>query len=54
MDMVAVMDAWAKIVKDPKIAPVPVPTLIAGIMGNCVKCVALHRHFGGFPTAPAT
>jgi hypothetical protein len=49
MDMVAVMDAWAKIVRNPKNRACTCKHADCWYHGNCVKCIALHRHFEGFP-----
>lgn len=48
-DMIAVMDEWAKIVRNPKNRACTCKNADCWYHGNCVKCIALHRHFEGFP-----
>lgn len=49
MDIIALMDSWSKIVRNPKNRVCVCKNTDCWYHGNCVKCVALHRHFGGFP-----
>lgn len=43
------MDRWTKIVRNPKNRACTCKNTDCWYHGNCVKCVALHRHFGGVP-----
>lgn len=42
-------DKWAAIVKNSRNTACTCPNSDCWYHGNCVKCIALHRHFGGFP-----
>jgi hypothetical protein len=46
---VAAADKWAKIVRNPKNRACTCSQTDCWYHGNCVKCIALHRHFEGFP-----
>ncbi len=46
---VAAADRWHKIVRNPKNRVCTCSHTDCWYHGNCVKCVALHRHFDGFP-----
>ena len=46
---IALADKWAEIVRNPKNTACKCPRTDCWYHGNCVKCVALHRHFEGFP-----
>ncbi|NLO48743.1 MAG: hypothetical protein GX111_10550 [Clostridiales bacterium] len=46
---VAAADRWHKIVKNPKNRTCTCSHTDCWYHGNCVKCIALHRHFDGFP-----
>ena len=43
-----VMEKWGAIVRDPANTKCTCPHTDCWYHGNCVKCVALHRHYGGF------
>lgn len=49
LDLLAVMDRWSKIVRTPKNRACTCKNTDCWYHGNCVKCVALHRHFSGVP-----
>lgn len=40
---------WAAIVKNSRNTACTCPHSDCWYHGNCVKCIALHRHFGGYP-----
>lgn len=42
-------DKWAAIVRNPRNTACTCPHSDCWYHGNCVKCIALHRHFGGYP-----
>ena len=42
-------DEWAAIVKKPKNTACNCPRTDCWYHGNCVKCIALHRYYQGFP-----
>ena len=44
-----VAEKWAAIVADPENTKCSCPNTECGYHGNCVRCVALHRYYGGFP-----
>ena len=46
---VEVANKWQKIAQDPKNRACRCKNVDCWYHGNCVKCIALHRHFGGFP-----
>jgi hypothetical protein len=47
--MKKVTERWAAIVADPENTKCSCPHTDCRYHGNCVKCVALHRYYGGFP-----
>ncbi len=46
---VEVANKWQKIAQDKKNQACRCKNSDCWYHGNCVKCIALHRHFGGFP-----
>ena len=48
-NMIEVMNTWQKIAQDPKNRACRCKNADCWYHGNCVKCVALHRYYGGFP-----
>ncbi len=49
VDISDILCAWDKIAKDKKNQACRCTHSDCWYHGNCVKCIALHRHFGGFP-----
>lgn len=49
LDIYAVMDKWDRISKNPKNRACRCRNTDCWYHGNCVKCIALHRHFEGVP-----
>ena len=49
MDPHVAMKRWAAIVADPKNTICDCPKTDCSYHGNCVKCVALHKYYEGFP-----
>ncbi len=49
LDIIAVQNKWDRISKDPKNRACRCKNADCWYHGNCVKCVALHRHYGGVP-----
>ncbi|MGD9158362.1 MAG: hypothetical protein PVG39_08160 [Desulfobacteraceae bacterium] len=47
--MKKVVEKWAAIIADPENTKCDCPNVDCKYHGNCVKCVALHRYYGGFP-----
>ena len=43
------VEEWHKLVRDPKKTPCSCPHTDCWYHGNCVKCIALHRAYDGFP-----
>ena len=48
-DVYSLMDEWDKVAKNKKNQACRCKNSDCWYHGNCVKCIALHRHFGGFP-----
>lgn len=49
LDILAVMDKWDKISKNPKNRACRCKNADCWYHGNCVKCIALHRYYKGVP-----
>lgn len=49
LDIYQVMDRWDKIAKNPKNRACRCKNTDCWYHGNCVKCIALHRHYEGVP-----
>ena len=47
---IALNDKWKKISQNPKNKACRYQNTDCWYHGNCVKCVALHRHYGGVPS----
>ena len=43
------MKKWAEIVADPENLKCTCPVTACEYHGNCLKCVAIHRYYDGFP-----
>lgn len=50
LDILAVMDKWNRIAQNPKNKACRCQNTDCWYHGNCVKCVALHRHYKGVPS----
>ena len=48
-DVYSLMNEWAQVAKTKKNQACRCKNSACWYHGNCVKCIALHRHFGGFP-----
>ncbi len=48
-DVYSLMDEWDKVAKNKKNQACRCKNSDCWYHGNCVKCIALHRHFEGFP-----